>query len=113
MAVLGSNPEMETTNWLLVLSPAVTMTPSRPPLSTPSRFSRLTPPLCRLPAWQRKQEALKRGKMSLVYVRPVLSEDGGSLVTSMAAAAENDRLPTRPARTIPEIFEMFLIRKNY
>ena len=49
----------------------------------------------------------------MVYVRPVLSEDGGSLVMSMAAAAENDRLPTRPARTIPEIFEMLLMSKNY
>jgi hypothetical protein len=66
MAVLGSKPEMETTNWLFVLSPAVTMGPSWPPLSTPSSVSRFTPPLCRRPAWQRKQEALKRGKMSLV-----------------------------------------------
>ncbi len=72
-----------TTNRLFLLSPGITIFPCAPPFRTPSRVSRRKLRRGRWLPWQRTQEALKRGAISLSNVRSCLSEAGGSLLTSI------------------------------
>ena len=86
IAVSGSSCETALTSRLLALSPTVSTGPCLAPFKTPSRESRRNMARGRSPPWQRTQEALKIGAISLSNVTPVSVAAGGSLLQSTGAA---------------------------
>lgn len=82
MASRGLTRDMAATNKLLVLSPAMTITPSRPPFRTFSSVSSLNPALGLAPLWHFRHEALIKGWMSFSNVTPCCVEAGGNFEVS-------------------------------
>jgi hypothetical protein len=106
MAVWGSSWETALTIRLLALSPGLSTGPSLAPFNTPSSESSLSRALGRSPLWQRTQEALKIGAMSLSKVTPVSVAAGGSLLQS-TGAAESCPAARPVAANISAVFIMY------
>ena len=53
-----------------------------------------------MPLWHPTHDALNNGRMSLVKVRPVCGEAGGSLLQSMSAAVAERVYAAQPDRII-------------